>query len=150
MPALDLSALHFLRPWWLLALLAAVAMTLLRLAPAAQLGIHHRANRCATSSNAEEEQAAAAVADRAGASVAASPRPDRHGSGAANRPKTDAGHRPDLSLSVYSDVELSRLVRARHAVTDPADANGFTGSRVRDAHTVLRPRRSHRLVAGQP
>jgi Ca-activated chloride channel homolog len=146
---LDLTAFHFLRPWWLLALIAAVAMTVLIA----------RAQRSRSSWEAIiDGDLREALIERtlkkgglllplltglalAIASVALAgptwqrlPQPIDQ--------KTDALVIVlDLSLSMYAkDVPPSRLVRARHAITDVlrARTEGFTGlvAYAGDAHTV--------------
>ncbi len=149
MSALDLAAFHFLRPWWLLALIAAVAMALL--AARAQ----RSRSRWESIIDAELRDAlieralkksgpllplamgiALAIASvaLAGPTWQRLPQPIDQ--------KTDALVVVlDLSLSMYAkDVEPSRLVRARHAVTDilRTRTEGFTGlvAYAGDAHTV--------------
>ena len=149
MSPLDLAAFHFLRPWWLLALLAAVAMAL----------VAARAQRSRSSWEAViDEPLRDALIERAlkrsgpllplftGLALAVAgvalagptwqrlPQPIDQ--------KTDALVIVlDLSLSMYAkDVEPSRLIRARHAVTDilRERKEGFTGmvAYAGDAHTV--------------
>jgi Ca-activated chloride channel family protein len=146
---LDLAAFHFLRPWWLLALIAAAAMAVLVA----------RAQRSRSSWEAIiDGDLREALIERtlkkgglllpvltglalAIASVALAgptwqrlPQPIDQ--------KTDALVIVlDLSLSMYAkDVAPSRLVRARHAITDilRARTEGFTGlvAYAGDAHTV--------------
>jgi Ca-activated chloride channel family protein len=146
---LDLAAFHFLRPWWLLALVAAAAMAVLVA----------RAQRSRSSWEAViDGDLREALIERtlkksglllplltglalAIASVALAgptwqrlPQPIDQ--------KTDALVIVlDLSLSMYAkDVAPSRLVRARHAITDVLRARkeGFTGlvAYAGDAHTV--------------
>ncbi len=127
MPPLDPAAFHFLRPWWLLALIAAVAM--------AWLAARAQRSRSSWESIIDEplrdaliERAlkksgpllplltglvlAIAGIALAGPTWQRLPQPIDQ--------KTDALVIVlDLSLSMYAkDVEPSRLVRARHAVTD--------------------------------
>jgi len=146
---LDVAAFHFLRPWWLLALIAAVAMTV--------LVARARRNRSSWDAIIDDELrdvllertlkangpwlplftglalAIASIA-LAGPTWQRLPQPVDQ--------KTDALVIVlDLSLSMYaSDVEPSRLVRARHAITDilRARSEGFTGlvAYAGDAHTV--------------
>jgi Ca-activated chloride channel family protein len=149
MSAVDIAAFHFLRPWWLLALLAAVAMALLAA----------RAQRSRSSwESIIDEPLRDALIERAlkksgpllpllvGVALAIAgvalagptwqrlPQPIDQ--------KTDALVIVlDLSLSMYAkDVEPSRLIRARHAVTDilRTRTEGFTGmvAYAGDAHTV--------------
>lgn len=146
---LDPAAFHFLRPWWLLALIAAVAM--------AWLAARAQRSRSSWESIIDEplrdaliERAlkrggpllplltglvlAVAGIALAGPTWQRLPQPIDQ--------KTDALVIVlDLSLSMYAkDVEPSRLVRARHAITDilRTRKEGFTGmvAYAGDAHTV--------------
>ena len=149
MPVPDLAAFHFLRPWWLLALLAAVAMGIL--AARAQ---RSRSNWDTVIDGDLREALIERALKKSGpllplltglalaiASIALAgptwqrlPQPIDQ--------KTDALVIVlDLSLSMYAkDVAPSRLIRARHAVTDilRARTEGFTGlvAYAGDAHTV--------------
>ena len=146
---LDPAAFHFLRPWWLLALIAAVVM--------AMLAARVRRNRSSWDAIIDDELrdvllertlkasgpwlplftglalAIASVA-LAGPTWQRLPQPVDQ--------KTDALVIVlDLSLSMYApDVAPSRLVRARHAITDilRTRSEGFTGlvAYAGDAHTV--------------
>ena len=146
---LDLAAFHFLRPWWLLALLAAVAMAI--------LSARARRNRSSWDAIIDDELrdvllertlkpsgrwlplftglalAITSIA-LAGPTWQRLPQPVDQ--------KTDALVIVlDLSLSMYApDVAPSRLVRARHAITDilRTRSEGFTGlvAYAGDAHTV--------------
>jgi Ca-activated chloride channel homolog len=146
---LDLAAFHFLRPWWLLALVAAVGMGLL-----AARARRSRSNWDAVIDDGLRDALIERALKKSGpllpwltglalalASIALAgptwqrlPQPIEQ--------KTDALVIVlDLSLSMYAkDVAPSRLVRARHAVTDilRARTEGFTGlvAYAGDAHTV--------------
>jgi Ca-activated chloride channel family protein len=145
----DLAAFHFLRPWWLLALIAAAAMTVL-VARARRRRSSWEAIIDSDLRDALIERtlkkggpvlpvmtglalAIASVA-LAGPTWQRLPQPIDQ--------KTDALVIVlDLSLSMYAkDVAPSRLVRARHAITDVlrARTEGFTGlvAYAGDAHTV--------------
>ena len=149
MSAADLADFHFLRPWWLLALLAALALAYV----AARA--RRARSRWETVIDADLRDALIERALRKGgpwpplltglalaiASLALAgptwqrlPQPIDQ--------KTDALVIVlDLSLSMYArDVAPSRLVQARHAVTDVLRARneGFTGlvAYAGDAHTV--------------
>jgi Ca-activated chloride channel homolog len=145
----DLAALHFLRPWWLLALLAAVAMAIL-------------AARALRSSSRWESLIDTDLRDVLLERGNGRPRrllPALIGLGLALASLGLAGPtwqrlpQPvqqrtdalvivlDLSLSMYAeDIPPSRLVAARHAITDVLRARreGFTGliAYAGDAHTV--------------
>ncbi len=145
----DLALFHFLRPWWLLALLGAVAMTVL----AARSRL--KRSNWDTVIDAELRDAlierdpkksgvllplvtglALAIASiaLAGPTWQRLPQPIDQ--------RTDALVIVlDLSLSMYAtDVAPSRLVRARHAITDilRTRTEGYTGlvAYAGDAHTV--------------
>jgi Ca-activated chloride channel family protein len=145
----DLAAFHFLRPWWLLALIAAVAMALsvarARRSRSSWEAVIDDDLRDALIERALKKGgralpwltglalAIAAVA-LAGPTWQQLPQPISQ--------KSDALVIVlDLSLSMYAtDVPPSRLVRARHAITDVlrARTDGFTGlvAYAGDAHTV--------------
>ncbi len=149
MPGFDPSALHFLRPWWLLALIAALVMAVL----SARARFHRSRWDAVIDSDLRDALiertlkksgplaplltglalATAAIA-LAGPSWQRLPQPIDQ--------KTDALVIVfDLSLSMYArDVPPSRLVRARQAVTDilRARTEGFTGlvAYAGDAHAV--------------
>jgi Ca-activated chloride channel homolog len=145
----DPTAFHFLRPWWLLALLAAVALAVV------VARAQRRSSRWETLIDPELRDvmiernvrrrgpavplltgAAMALASiaLAGPSWERLPQPLQQ--------RTDALVVVlDLSLSMYAeDVSPSRLVQARHAVTDVLRTRreGFTGlvAYAGDAHTV--------------
>ena len=145
----DLADFHFLRPWWLLAVLAALALALVAaqarrarsrwenvIDPDLRDALIERTLRKGGPWPALLTGLALAIASLAlaGPTWQRLPQPIDQ--------KTDALVIVlDLSLSMYArDVAPSRLIQARHAVTDVLRARdeGFTGlvAYAGDAHTV--------------
>src|SRR5262245_31915021 len=145
----DLAAFHFLRPWWLLALVAAVAMAMLvaraqRLQSRWETLIDPELRDVLIERSVRRRGRWIPVVTGLALTIAgvalAGPTWQRLPEPLAQR--TDAlVIALDLSLSMYArDVPPSRLVQARHAVTDILRTRheGFTGlvAYAGDAHTV--------------
>jgi Ca-activated chloride channel family protein len=145
----DLAAFHFLRPWWLLALVAAVAMALLvaraqRLQSRWETLIDPELRDVLIERSVRRRGPWIPILTGLALAIAglalAGPTWQRLPEPLAQR--TDALVIVlDLSLSMYArDVPPSRLVQARHAVTDVLRTRheGFTGlvAYAGDAHTV--------------